>query len=277
MVRFFDSLNAGGEPNKRASLTTSGVRKILVESTNSAYQRKQLLRVSDVQRKSDVAVLKSAEKRGKMAETRRLVKICDSQRNSDDSSETGPKRQVNTEKKQYATAVYRNNLAGTGRLVKISDVHRDDLKKISDVQDIAPKTTSNNNSGQTVIQCVKLQNYIDVTVTAQQKQKSPRFEKDVIEELESALDLLHKSTENLQKPPPDLILPPDVEAKHILESFKKEVSPYNTFTLPKSVEASDVFRPTFQMFPEVRESFRMVAKEVKNRISSVKMRRKIKR
>lgn len=118
-----------------------------------------------------------------------------------------------------------------------------------------------------VIQCVKLQNYLDVTVTT-----PPVLEKNLIKELETALDLLHKSTENLQKPP-DLLLPPDVEAKQILENFEKEVSPYNTFTLPKDVAANEVFRPTFQMFPEVRESFRKIAREVKSCMRPMRNRR----
>lgn len=93
---------------------------------------------------------------------------------------------------------------------------------------------------------------------------------NLIEELESALDLLNQSTENLQKPP-DLLLPPDVEAKQILEKFRKEVSPYNTFTIPKDVIANEMFRPTFQMFPEVRRSFRKIEREVKSYMKPKRM------
>lgn len=79
---------------------------------------------------------------------------------------------------------------------------------------------------------------------------------------------------NIQKPP-DLLLPPDLEAKQILENFEKEVSPYNTFTIGKDVTANDVFKPTFQMFPEVRESFKRIAGEVKNYMKPMRYGRRV--
>lgn len=127
-----------------------------------------------------------------------------------------------------------------------------------------------------VIQCLKLQNYLDVSHNMQSKRATPILERNLIKELETALDLLHKSTENLQNPP-DLLLPPDVEAKRIYENFEKQVSPYNTFTISRDVTANEVFKPTFQMFPEVRESFRKIAKEVKSCMRPMRTKRRVER
>lgn len=121
-----------------------------------------------------------------------------------------------------------------------------------------------------VIQCVQFKSYVEVT--SNQQKTTP----NLIEELENALDLLNQSTEDLQKRP-DLLLPPDIEAKQILEKFEKEVSPYNTFTIPKDVIANEVFKPTFQMFPEVRESFKKIAREVKSYMRPMRCDREIER
>ncbi|RZC34388.1 hypothetical protein BDFB_009909 [Asbolus verrucosus] len=53
------------------------------------------------------------------------------------------------------------------------------------------------------------------------------------------------STENEQ-------LPPDVEAKKIIEDFNKKISPYNTFKLPVNAIHSDFFKQNLQQFlPDV--------------------------
>lgn len=51
---------------------------------------------------------------------------------------------------------------------------------------------------------------------------------------------------------------PDQEAKKILEEFKKEISPYNTFIVSKDVIDSDgdLIKQTLELFPEVRRSLR---------------------
>lgn len=150
----------------------------------------------------------------------------------------------------------------------MSDTHRNVVDISEPTTKLAKKSVKSSDSQQkNVIQCVKLQNYLDVQTTS-------IVEKNLIKELETALDLLHKSTENLHNPP-DLLLPPDVEAKKIYENFEKEVSPYNTFTIPKDVTANEVFKPTFEMFPEVRESFRKIAREVKSCMRPMRTKRKI--
>lgn len=176
---------------------------------------------------------------------------------SDAPRSVAHKKQVNTSNNMKVSDI-------TKKLENISEADSTHIQKSVILSDVQQKS---------VIQCLKLQNYLDVSYNIQQK---PPPEQNLVKELEAAMELLHKSTENLQNPP-DLLLPPDVEAKQIYENFEKEVSPYNTFTIPKDVAANEVFKPTFEMFPEVRKSFRKISREVKGCMRPMRIRKYMER
>lgn len=53
----------------------------------------------------------------------------------------------------------------------------------------------------------------------------------------------------------DQPLTPDIEAKQIIEAFKKEITPYNTFEIPVNALDSDFFKQTLNLVPDITVSF----------------------
>lgn len=152
--------------------------------------------------------------------------------------------------------------------------------------------TNNGNDGIKSIQCINLRQYLETSDVTNNKNSNCVGEKCQVQNYNKPLP---KKRENLQKVmmhnKPDLIIQsdlnemqqnrdanrdgfekstnsamnckvtretPDQEAKKILEEFKKEISPYNTFVVPKEVIESDseLIKQTLELFPEVRRSLR---------------------
>ncbi|CAH0561513.1 unnamed protein product [Brassicogethes aeneus] len=77
----------------------------------------------------------------------------------------------------------------------------------------------------------------------------PKVEKlDIVETIRNSLEARKSEIYN---DPHDKI-PPDLEAKLIIENFKKEISPYNTFKIPFDALDSDFFKQTLDILPETK-------------------------
>lgn len=121
-----------------------------------------------------------------------------------------------------------------------------------------------------VLQCVKLEQYLKITTNAddidknadkhsaqQENEIGLRNEKQPAERVPSHYGrsslVEPKTQENKLK---GKEVPPDLEAKRILEDFERKISPYNTFTVSREDLNVDLFKQTFELFPEVRRSLR---------------------